>query len=217
MKNYDFFPVDSNPAHQQIHEEIYDNNRIAHGSPKTGLVVLRPNVSKLLSVHTPTGKRRVNGDVVWGTKVPDLATFYATVHAVTREFWLPGDATDAPGRRLFRASGAQPIFDEELNVIGCKYFASDATKELLQQRIDQGVESEVYFGAQEDFKHMPHSAEWMAHHDVRVLGARAVTALDLPFDVFDLPSPDSNEQIHGFYESAGIPPETRSLSDTDLA
>jgi hypothetical protein len=213
MTNYNHFPSDSNPTYQRIDEEIHRNNRIAHGSPVTGLDVLRPNVSKLLSVHTPTGERRPNRKVVWGTDFPDVATFYATVHAVTREFWLPGDAKSEPGRRLFRASAVQPIRDEQNNIIGHRYFASDATKELLRQRIDEKVESEVYFGAREDFELMPDSPEWMAHHDVRVLGSRAVTALDLPFDVFNLPSPDSSKQISGFNDDNGISPETKSLAD----
>lgn len=216
MTNYNHFPSDSNPAHQRIDKEIHHNNRIAHGSPMTGLDILRPNVSKLLSVHTPTGERRPDRSVVWSTRVPDVATFYATVHAVTREFWLPGDEIDEPGRRLFRASAVQPIRDKQQNIIGHRYFASNATKELLQQRIDEGVKGEVYFGAQKDFELLPKSPEWMAHHDVRILGSRAVTALDLPFDVFGLPSPDSNEQISGFNDAADVPPETKSLADARI-
>lgn len=218
MSRYEHFPKASNPVHQEIYEEIYDNNGIAHGSPVRGLEVLEPHISSSLSVYTPTGEPLTNPEVVWGTLVPEAATFYATVHAVTREpFWLPEDDQTLAGRQLYRASAVRPI-REEGHIVGHEYFASDAAKELIQRRLDEGIESEVYFGDRREFRLVrTDSAEWIAQRKVHVRRSLAVTALHLPFDFFSLPSPNSDEQIRGFNDEAGKPDETKSLATAPFA
>lgn len=223
VKNYNYYPKDSNPVHQRIHDEIRRNG-MAHGSPIIGLTVLRPNVSGSLSVHTQTSKRFTNRNVIWGTRIPDVATYYAAVHTVVRgQFWLPGDDPERPGRVLARASAVVPERKPGRtkgmdDIVGHKYYLSNAGKELIQWRLAQEIESEVYFGKKRDFKLVrPDSAEWRTFKTIRAVGSAAVTAAHLPFDVFELTSVNSNDVIRRINDENDRPAETRSLEEAPFA
>jgi len=169
---------------------------ILHGSPLLHLATLLPGVSASLSVHTATGERRTNPQAVHGTLYPEHAIFYGTIHAVVRN------------AGLHRASALKPRLLNNA-VLDYDYFLSDSGKDLIADRVKAKVKSSANACTSSSFSQVPGFQEWVAAtgRSVDVLGSVAVTADLLPFNIFDLASPDSDPDIHRYYVEAGVPAE----------
>jgi len=157
---------------------------LLHGSPRPDLMVLEPQKSTALQVDTDTGDVVPNQHVLCATEHPVPAIFYATVQ---------GPATDAS---LYRATGVKGKDSEG----DFQYFANEDAKGLVRTRLAHRILSFVYFGNREDFSFSLELGHWMSHSPTPITGKLAVSATCLPFNVFDLRSPDSDPDIRRYHE-----------------
>lgn len=111
--------------------------------------------------------------------------------------------------RLHRGAGAKPIRGESGRLVEYRYYLSDKGKDFIRTQEKSGIYGAGYFLDKKLLLYHEADQEWSTADVIRDPSSIAINSQLLPFDIYDLPSPDSDPDIHAYYEKFGTPPESR--------
>jgi hypothetical protein len=215
LVNYFAMKTQHIPTVEATRSHLYDQvmrGKVIHGSLHPDLDALKAYKTRLLHVNDVTGERVPPRRIVAATGlseqapgltpplVAELAIFYGAVRSVMR---------DSP---IKHSTSIKPVRDGNGNIIDHRYYLDDAGKEYIARRESTGGVSAVYIAASEEFTYAPNDQEYVAEHDIPILGSIAVTSAHLLHNIYELPSPASDPEIVAIRARFDAFTETRATS-----
>ncbi len=171
-----------------LNRRVGTENEVLHGSSRLDLPELLPYTTDHRRFHRESERE----PLIYATKIAAIAIFYATVMRPVRD------------AQFHRACGTKP---DPASEFGYQFQMSDAAKELIRRREKAGLCGAVYYISQAHFQ--PEGIEWIAKAPIPNPQSVATTTVCLPFNIWDLPAPQSDPWTREHHDQYGTPPETQ--------